>query len=905
MRILRCTLPFILGLGPATAQSPGHAPESGAPRSGAPDARQIHWQRSVDDALALAKATGRPLLLALNMDGESASDRIVYERYRDPAFVALTRRCVCLGASVFRHNARDHDDQGRRIPCPRFGCITCGEHMALEPPLFERWLGDGDRVAPRHALILPDGRKAWDLSLCFDMLDIDRALAKSLEALPREANGGAPAAADWDALAAARDDDGRSRLEDALLRAPDETALATALDAIARRGDAGAADALRLVAMQLPRRSEALRERFAAAVRALHVEAAAGAMLRDRLRLLPAVPGTLDPAGAEQLLPLLADLDATTPASRTLLLAAQVLAEYGAPAQAAVARALPAADAEAVADALRRSGGPQPLGRLLAASNALLRAPGASARADAVNAGDAMPEAAVLEQTLTEVDAALHERRGDAGLLARYAKASLDLGRRRLEAQQKDAQILLDDAELHWRRALDSEPAHAGWWIERARTAYFLQHFADEVQFGLRALALATGGADGARALAALGPSAPDDAAATEALRWVGDGSMRQLGSGACREAAAELTAIAQGLRALGAVAASPRANANDWSAFASFAGVLGLWREQLAIAFAGARRLPAAPELRQAVFEGAWRGGRVEVVPMLAASIEGDGAPNADCAWFTGFAHLLAAEDRRRADDMFAALAECDRAAAGFARAQALEPGYAANCAQQLALTELDRGFAHARLGHHAAAADALVALVATKAPFAQLRDGLDCDVLDLVDRIFEWREQGPSPVDPGALLTRIERAGSTDPFWPTAIADALLREALRADGRNPDRVERDTVDAGGNRIRMPMGRPTESGDAYLAAARAIARRARDPGDADRIALAQTHAIWAERMLDRDRDDGVAEALAEAAALLGMQPPAAGADRDALRAGAAALRSRLGEARPRYRAGR
>src|SRR5262245_20800342 len=319
MRIpLRATL-LILGLGPATAQSPDPATQSSAP-----DARQIHWQRSVDDALALAKATGRPLLLALNMDGESASDRIVYERYRDPAFVALTRRCVCLGASVFRHNARDHDDQGRRIPCPRFHCITCGEHMALEPPLFERWLGDGDRVAPRHALILPDGKKAWDLSLCFDMRDIDRALAKSLGALPlpHDAGGGAPAAADWDALAAARDDDGRRCLEDALLRAPDEPALSAALDAIARRGDAGSADALRLVAMQLPRRSEALRERFAAAARALHVEAAAGALLRDRLRLLPAVPGALDPAGAEQLLPLLADLDATSPASRTLLLAA-------------------------------------------------------------------------------------------------------------------------------------------------------------------------------------------------------------------------------------------------------------------------------------------------------------------------------------------------------------------------------------------------------------------------------------------------------------------------------------------------------------------------------------------------------------------------------------------------------
>src|SRR5690606_34936831 len=123
----------------------------------------IAWQRSLADAEALAKATGRPLLLALNMDGESASDRIWHEQYRDQRFVALTRRCVCICASVFRHNANDYDEQGRRIPCPRLHGLTCGEHMALEPQLFERYFLDGERVAPRHALVLPGGHVAFDL----------------------------------------------------------------------------------------------------------------------------------------------------------------------------------------------------------------------------------------------------------------------------------------------------------------------------------------------------------------------------------------------------------------------------------------------------------------------------------------------------------------------------------------------------------------------------------------------------------------------------------------------------------------------------------------------------------------------------------------------------------------------
>ncbi len=84
-----------------------------------PDERQILWQRNLDDALALSKAEHRPLLVALNMDGESACERIVRERYRDPKFVASTRPFVCVIGTVFRHNPRDYDDEGRRIPCPR------------------------------------------------------------------------------------------------------------------------------------------------------------------------------------------------------------------------------------------------------------------------------------------------------------------------------------------------------------------------------------------------------------------------------------------------------------------------------------------------------------------------------------------------------------------------------------------------------------------------------------------------------------------------------------------------------------------------------------------------------------------------------------------------------------------
>src|SRR5262245_30059657 len=104
---------FLLGAVSACG-APASAPPAAAPAPrpaespADPDARQILWQRDLDQALAVARAEGRALFLAVNMDGESASDRIVVENYRDPAFVADTRPFVCLVASVFRHNPRDY-----------------------------------------------------------------------------------------------------------------------------------------------------------------------------------------------------------------------------------------------------------------------------------------------------------------------------------------------------------------------------------------------------------------------------------------------------------------------------------------------------------------------------------------------------------------------------------------------------------------------------------------------------------------------------------------------------------------------------------------------------------------------------------------------------------------------------
>ncbi len=126
----------------------------------------VTFQRTWEDALAVAQEEGRPLLICVNMDGEIASEHYAGIRYRDPETAALYTPYVCVIASVYRHNPRDHDDAGNRIPCPRFGSVTCGEHIAIEPPLYEKYF-DGRRIAPRHILVEVGGEK--DMKESFDV----------------------------------------------------------------------------------------------------------------------------------------------------------------------------------------------------------------------------------------------------------------------------------------------------------------------------------------------------------------------------------------------------------------------------------------------------------------------------------------------------------------------------------------------------------------------------------------------------------------------------------------------------------------------------------------------------------------------------------------------------------------
>ncbi len=143
----------------------------------------ITWQRTFDDALRVAKESEKPILVCVNMDGEIASEHFAGIRYRRPETAKLFDPYVCVIASVYRHNARDYDDEGKRIPCPRFGTVTCGEHIAMESTLYDKFF-DGKRISPRHIEIDLTGKISYDVYFSWDTKTVFTALVEGVKDLP-------------------------------------------------------------------------------------------------------------------------------------------------------------------------------------------------------------------------------------------------------------------------------------------------------------------------------------------------------------------------------------------------------------------------------------------------------------------------------------------------------------------------------------------------------------------------------------------------------------------------------------------------------------------------------------------------------------------------------------------------
>jgi tetratricopeptide (TPR) repeat protein len=847
-----------------------------------PQARQIHWQRSLEDALAVARIEERGILVAVNMDGESASERIVRERYRDPSFVATTRPFVCLVSSAFRHTPRDHDERGRRIVCPRLGEITCGEHVALEPILHERFLG-GERISPRHALILSGGEKAFDLFLLFDLRELDSALARAAaEAAPAGGDEPAPGAS-WTELAGSHRNRTRQALESRLAGAGGAEIL-KALQAIRSSGNAGWVDLLRML---FASRAVELGAPF---VRALEdtalgvgVEIETAAALREHLVARAPPGGTPGLDGDALLIAALGRMNGIDPALRTLLLSWLALGSGGA-----------SGEGEHAAAALRRLAGEGELARLeetvALAGGAFdparflewARGPGHDRAAAGARPAEALVPEGELESELVELERRIRDDPADSASLARRARALLALARQRMARSAADTGLLFEDAWSALQRALELRPDDVELRLDAARAAFHMGRHEEQERIALEALRLTGGLPSAAAGFQALEAR---DLARHEALRWLGDAEARLLSARSGGDGPREVEGLARGAWALAAAASGPLAQDSDWVSLASFFAAVGRWQEEAAFASAGVERWPESDVLRAALNRSLWNIGRPDLAASTAARIAEANPDSAASAWYEGYARIHRADWLRRGEEPELAIEAYRCAAPAFERARELRADFADSSGHYLALAALGRGFAHLLAERRAEAAEALVEAIAIRPAIAGARDSLGREAVDLLDGALEWRAAGASPVDSLELARKLLEAEPGNGEWALRISDSELREALRADGRGEPQV----------------------GERYLERALEAARLAlaADGSDESRRALAQAANVAAERHLRRGELGPARERLAEAAPLLGEEPPAAEAGAERLAELAGLLRERLGPARPIVRPGR
>ena len=143
----------------------------------------IKWQRTFEDALRLARTENRPLMVAVNMDGEIASEHFAGVRYRSVETAEMMSKYACVIASVYRHTPRDYDEHGNRVPCPRCGTVTCSEHIQGERQLYDKYF-DGRRISPRHIVLDLEEREVQDVYYSWDTQSVIKSFVTGVEGWP-------------------------------------------------------------------------------------------------------------------------------------------------------------------------------------------------------------------------------------------------------------------------------------------------------------------------------------------------------------------------------------------------------------------------------------------------------------------------------------------------------------------------------------------------------------------------------------------------------------------------------------------------------------------------------------------------------------------------------------------------
>jgi hypothetical protein len=150
----------------------------------------IVWQKSWEEAFARAKAEHKVVLLAVNMDGERANERMAASVYHEPALVELSKSAICLVASA--------SDHGTGAECARFGSIACSDHRRIDSAARQSVLKpdkEGFVVAPQHVLLDPDGKVILSVPYEISADELEWCLATAIVKLDPSFDGKVSASA--------------------------------------------------------------------------------------------------------------------------------------------------------------------------------------------------------------------------------------------------------------------------------------------------------------------------------------------------------------------------------------------------------------------------------------------------------------------------------------------------------------------------------------------------------------------------------------------------------------------------------------------------------------------------------------------------------------------------------------
>jgi tetratricopeptide (TPR) repeat protein len=544
-------------------------------------------------------------------------------------------------ASPDRHRARDHDGRGARVPDPRFGRITDQEHLDVEPELYERYFR-GNRVAPRHVGVAPDGTILFDIYLVNDLATIDRALAEHGRfdtALPD------PTTLDEAGLLASPDAAARALLEARFLAAADEaervrlTALALEPTAAVRHPE--------LVRMALRDPSRAVRGQALAAI-AGAIEALPLDVFPDALRAAAGIPER-----RPQLAAALERRAATAEGPERARLTR--LARVAAAAQLAS----PVIEVDSWRAALvGTSAGPRP----------------------------ASPPVDLLLETLDAIGQRQKREPGDARLDALFARTALRAARVHLENGQGNPGFLIEDARAAAERAAAALPGDPGVQALLARAAYLSGDSATAAEAAARAL-------DGLLSFAELELSA-------EVLDVFAGARVRTLYERLTSEADWPATWVADIAAAYQVLLLHPLGTEQQALAGLEALGNLELYAEQGAFLRAALERYPTSPKLHEFLRWQALRDGDVADLAAVYAEADVPDSAQASWIWYAALAHLVAAERQVTDGNALAALAVYRTSIEQFQQSIAREPQFESSAEHYVGLAwsgvakvHLDRG--------------------------------------------------------------------------------------------------------------------------------------------------------------------------------------------------------------------